>query len=108
MTTEPESLSARDYVSAWLVENHERLGLEMKRLARAESPAQILSGWFETPALLIDVTVWDHAYCLDILILEKASGNTVFSEGGSCETTSGLQVRLRSLASWLKENVVST
>jgi hypothetical protein len=107
MTAESESLSARGYVSAWLVANHARLGLELKRLACAESPAQILSAWLETPELLVDVTAWDHACCLDILVLEKASGNTVFSEAGSCETTSGLKVRLLSLASWLKDNVAS-
>jgi hypothetical protein len=108
MTVASESLSARDYVSAWLVENHARLGLELKRLARAESPAQILSAWLETPEFLIDVAAWDHAYCLDILILEKTSGNTVFSEAGSCETTNGLEVRMQSFASWLKDNVAST
>ena len=108
MTTETEPMNARRYVSAWLTVNHTQLGLELKKLALAESPAQTLSAWLETPKLLVDVTAWDHAYCLDILILEKASGNTVFSEAGSCETTSGLEVRLRSLASWLKDNVANS
>ena len=107
MTAEAESLSARGYVSTWLLENHARLGLELKRLSRAETPAQILSAWLESPEFLVDVTAWEHAYCLDILILEKASGNTVFSEAGSCETTNGLQARLLSFAAWLKEHVPS-
>ena len=108
MAVASESLSARDYVSAWLLANYSRLGLELKRLARAESPAQILSAWLETPELLIDVAALDHAYCLDILILEKTTGNALFSEAGSCETTSGLKVRLLSFASWLEDNVAST
>jgi len=108
MLDEPSPLSARTYVSVWLAENQERLGLVRRKFESTESPAKVLSAWFETPRYLVDITVWDHAYCLDILVLEQATGSSVFSEGGSCESTSGLSVRLCSLATWLSAHAAGT
>jgi hypothetical protein len=92
---------ARAYVLAWLVENQSRLGLHQLKIEAVEEPAATLSAWYKTPAYLLDVTVWDHAYCLDILVMEQASDKLVFSEAGSCENAQGLRVRLSRFAAWL-------
>ena len=92
--------SARSYVSAWLADNHGRLGLKQLKLETAELPAKTLSAWYETPGYLIDICVWDHAHCLDILVTEQSSDALVFSEAGPCGDTTGLLARLNSFSSW--------
>lgn len=91
---------ARDYVSGWLALNRERLGLMQIKLERNELPAKTLSAWYEAPGYLVDICVWDHANCLDILVIEQSSGSTLFSEAGSCGTTTGLLERFASFSSW--------
>ena len=93
--------TARGFVSAWLATNHEHLGLKQLKLEVAESPAKALSAWYETSEYLVDIAVWDHAFCLDILVLEQSSKDLVFSEAGSCEDIVGLSTRLSSFSSWL-------
>ena len=97
--TSPDS--ARNFVSAWLADNHEQLGLRQLKLEFAESPAPTLSAWYEIHEYLVDVAVWEHAFCLDILVLDKSSNALVFSEAGSCEHAAGLLARLSSFSDWL-------
>ena len=92
---------ARDYVSGWLALNHKRLGLKQIKLQRSELPAKTLSVWYEAPGYLIDICAWDHAYCLDILVIEQSSDSFVFSEAGSCGNTTGLLERLTSFSKWV-------
>ncbi len=92
--------SARSFVSAWLAANCEQLGLRQLKLELADSPAKILSAWYETSDYLVDIAVWDHAFCLDILVMDQSSNNLVFSEAGSCESTAGLLARLNSFSTW--------
>ena len=92
---------ARDYVSGWLALNHEQLGLKQIKLQRNELPAKTLSVSYEAPGYLIDICVWDHSYCLDILVMEQSSDSFVFSEAGSCGNTTGLLERLTSFSNWV-------
>lgn len=96
--------NARNLVSDWLAENHEHLGLRQLKLELAESPAKALSAWYETPEYLVDIAVWDHAFCLDVLVMNQSSNTLVFSETGSCENATGLLDRLRSFSAWLTDN----
>jgi hypothetical protein len=91
---------ARDYVSSWLALNENRLGFKEIKLERNELPAKTLAVWYEAPGYLIVICVWDHAYCLDILVIEESSGSFVFSEAGSCGGTTGLLERLTSFSNW--------
>jgi hypothetical protein len=97
---------ARDYVSGWLALNHERLGLKQIKLERNELPAKTLSVWYEAPDYLIVICVWDHAHCLDILVIEASSGSFVFSAAGSCGSTAGLLERLTSFSNWASVHTV--
>jgi len=96
-------MNACDYVSDWLVRNHERLGLKQIRLQRTEVPAPKFSAWYEANDCLVDICVWDHAHCLDILVLEKSSDSILLSEAGSCGDVEGLQKRLDLFANWAGE-----
>lgn len=93
--------SARGFVSAWLAANYKQLGLKQLKLEAADSPAKTLSAWYETSELLVDIAIWDHAFCLDILVFEQSSDDLVFSEAGSCEDTAGILARLNTFSSWL-------
>jgi hypothetical protein len=104
MSDESIPVSARDHVETWLAENQDRLGLSRLKLDRTELPAKILSAWFETLRYRIDITAWDHACCLDILVLEQTTDNLVFSEAGSCEDVAGLSNRLCLFSAWLSSH----
>ena len=101
MTTTASPTTARSFVSAWLKENSEELRLRQLKFEFAESPAKTLSAWYEANGFLVDIAVWDHAFCLDILVMEQPSNELVFSEAGSCENAAGLLARLNSFANWL-------
>ncbi|MBB6249397.1 hypothetical protein HDE80_004474 [Rhodanobacter sp. A1T4] len=101
MTESSSSVSARNYVSAWLATKHIQLGLKQLKLETTESPVFKLSAWYESPEFLVDISVWDRACCLDIQVMEKSSNQFVFSEAGACENTTGLLVRLNTFSNWL-------
>jgi hypothetical protein len=89
------STSAREFVTGWLENNNDLIGLTKLRLVSAESPVQKLSGWYETKDLLIDLSVWENACCLDIEVIDKESKQFVFSEQGPCGDIDGLSARLQ-------------
>jgi hypothetical protein len=89
------STSAREIVAGWLENNNDLIGLTKLRLVSAESPVQKLSGWYETKDLLIDLSVWENACCLDIEVIDKESKQFVFSEQGPCGDIDGLSARLQ-------------
>ena len=79
--------------------------LSQRNLERIDNlHTNALSAWYESPELLVDVMVWEHALCLDIIVLSKRTGTQLFSAGGSCESFAGLAARLRAFASWLADN----
>ena len=108
MTGEQITSSARSHVSDWLSLNQERLGLAQIKLESKESPVKFLGVWFETPTYLIDIAVWEYAYCLDILILKQVTGKQVFSEAGSCKDTRGLSERLCLFSNWMAAHADAT
>jgi hypothetical protein len=52
------------------------------------------------PRHLIEVSVWDHACCLDVLAFYSSTEEMVFSEGGSCQTPAGVNDRLERFWAW--------
>jgi hypothetical protein len=95
------STSAREFVTGGLENNNDLLGLTKLRLVSAESPAQKLSGWYETKELLIDFFVWENGCCLDIEVIDKESKQFVFSEQGPCGDIGGLAARLQQFSQWI-------
>jgi hypothetical protein len=93
--------TAIGFVSAWLAANYEQLSLKQLKFEVTDAHAKTLSAWYETPEYLVDIAVWDHAFCLDILVLDQSSQQLVFSEAGSCGDIVGLSTRLNSFTSWL-------
>lgn len=96
------SPSPRDHVATWLVTNQHRIGSAPVKLERHETPAKTLGVWFSTPKHLIDISVWDHAFCLDIVALSQSSGETDYCVAGSCEDHGGLTKRLNDFLVWLE------
>jgi hypothetical protein len=95
------SSTARGLVATWLTDNHQRFGLRQIRMAVAEDPAQILTARYETPQHLLDICVWEHGFCLDILVFEQSSGETVFSAAGPCDCLTVMSDRLELLSNWV-------
>lgn len=86
------------HVINWISENIRRLGLqEMERTHLAGR----LAAQYETPRHLISIRVWDHAYCLDILVFDQSTCEQVFSEAGPCDSIHGLQQRLDIFVNWM-------
>lgn len=96
------SISPRDHVAAWLCANEHRIGSSPIKFERCEKPAQTLDVWFSTPEYLIDITTWDHAFCLDIVVLNQKTGTTIYCVAGSCEDNAGLTHRLNEFLLWLE------
>jgi hypothetical protein len=93
--------SARNDVSSWLALNHEKLGLKQIKLERSELPVETISAWYEVSGYLVDICVWEHANCLDVLVYEQSSGSLVFREAGPCRGTTALLERLTSFSNWV-------
>ena len=56
--------------------------------------------WLYAPRHLVDVTVWNQAFCLDVLVMDSKTNDMVFSEAGACETSDGVRERLERFWSW--------
>jgi hypothetical protein len=56
--------------------------------------------WLYGPRHLIDISVWDHAFCLDVLVMDSNTNEMVFSEAGACDTADGVRGRLKRFWSW--------
>ena len=74
MVDPTDNSTARGLVATWLSGNHQHLGLSQMSMAVAEDPAAIFTARYETPQHLFDVCVWEHGFCLDILVLERSTG----------------------------------
>ncbi len=81
--------------------HNDLLGLTKLRLVSAESPVQKLSEWYETKDLLIALSIWKNACCLDIEVMDKESKQFVFSEQGPCSDIDGLADRLQQFSQWI-------
>jgi len=97
-----DSISTRDHVTAWLATSQHRIGSAPTKFERHETPAKTLGVRFSTPKYLIDICAWDHAFCLDIVVLSQNTGETEYCVAGSCEDISGLTRRLDDFLLWLE------
>jgi len=93
--------TARAQVSAWLEANSDQLGWNHVATNSVEMPAATLTATYQGAHNLVNVTVWDHAFCLDILVLDSRTGVQLYSVGGSCEDAIGLSNRLSEFKRWL-------
>jgi len=99
-----ETGQPRDHVAAWISIHQDAIGSAPIKFERREKPARTLVVWFETPKYLIDISAWDHACCLDILVLNKETGGTDYIVCGECDGTAGLTQRLGAFLYWLNAN----
>jgi hypothetical protein len=81
--------------------------VEELKLERSEIHGAKMAAWYETTQFLVDISVWDHACCLDVQVLEESSDTIVFGEAGSWGNETGLAARLDSFKSWLTETTAS-
>lgn len=55
--------------------------------------------------LMISVSAWNNAFCLDIEILEVETENCQFPHVGDCESIKEFQRHLGEFLTWFKQNV---
>ncbi len=61
--------------------------------------------WLYFQDYFADVCVWDHAFCLDILVFcESGSEDIVWSEAGSCGDEAALRARFLRFVDWMSEH----
>jgi hypothetical protein len=63
---------------------------------------------FETDGLLVQIVVWDHACCMDIVALSVATEVYEYNVAGACNGPSALHDRLDSFAAWLETRRTSS
>jgi len=93
---------ARDQVEQWLLEKQSLLGVSPYSWVRSDQHAETFHACYETNVHLVQVSCWNHAWCLDIFALNKESGETDFSVAGPCDGREGLAERLSEFAHWLE------
>lgn len=59
----------------------------------------------QTDAYLMEICAWDHAFCLDIRIVEKTPRETTFPRGGSCESMDDCRDYLDEFMVWFERKV---
>lgn len=95
--------SAAGLVRRWLALNLEQFGIEYRDLEQFENSTMALAARCDVSGFLVDICVWDHAYCLDIMVCAQTSGALAYSAVGPCDDAMGVQERLASFAAWLSE-----
>jgi len=99
-----DQTKATDFVAAWIASHRHEIGGTDLRFIRQEQHGRTLCAEFETVQHLLQVCAWDHAYCLDILALNKATGADAYIVAGECDGISGLTERLDGFLQWLNVN----
>ena len=102
MNEEPPK--ATDYVAEWIDLHRNEIGGTQIKLFRQEQYGRTLCAEFETIQHLIQFSAWDHASCLDILALNKATEADAYNVAGECNGIAGLTQRLDTFLLWLKIN----
>ena len=74
-----DTVPPRDHVTAWISIHQDTIGSAPIKFERRDEPARTLVVWFETRKYLIDISAWDHACWLDILVLNKTTGETDYT-----------------------------
>ena len=96
-----DSQKATDFVAAWVAAHREQIGGTQIKFARQDTYGRTFCAESETAKHLIQFCAWDHACCLDIIALDKATGTDAYVVAGECDGASGLSERLHSFLSWL-------
>ena len=60
----------------------------------------------ETDVYLMELSAWDHAFCLDIQIIEVKSEESSFHHSGGCESIDEFKQHLNEFLIWFKGAVV--
>jgi hypothetical protein len=94
--------STTDFVAAWIASHRNQIGGSELQVIRNEQYGRTLCWEFETASHFVQFLAWDHAFCLDLLALNKDSGADDFIVAGSCDDIAGVSARLDSLISWMK------
>jgi hypothetical protein len=92
-----EQATTCDLVQSWLSDNSHRLGRQISLSRRTTAPIK-LNAEYETPVLLISITAWDHAHCLDIAVMGKTAKDLSWLAAGPCPDNAALLARLGELA----------
>ena len=95
---------ATDYVAAWIISHRNDIGGTQLRLIQQDEYGRTFCAEFETPRYFIQFCAWDHAVCLDILVLNKETGGDDYIVAGECNGISGLAERLDAFLHWLNVN----
>lgn len=56
----------------------------------------------ETKAYLAEVSVWDHASCLDIQIMDLRNDKSTFPHTGECESKEIFESHLKDFEKWFR------
>ena len=99
-----DQTKATDFVAAWLTANRGELGGTDHTSKWSEEYSRSFCAEFETPKYLIQLCAWDHACCLDIQALNKATGSDDYIVAGDCDGVTGLSARLNTFLQWLNAN----
>lgn len=59
-----------------------------------------------TDTYLMEVCAWDHAFCLDIRVVDVKSGETRYPRAGSCDSSEAFRRHLDEFVVWFKREVV--
>lgn len=95
---------ASDFVAEWVDAHKAEIGGNQLRFDWREEYSRMFCAEFETSTHLLQFCAWDHAFCLDIQALNKATGNDDYIVAGECNGFVGLSERLNQFLKWLKEN----
>jgi hypothetical protein len=92
-----EQATTCDIVQDWLSANSARLGRQISMSRRTTAPLK-LNAEYETSSLMISITAWDHARCLDIAVMGKTTKDVGWLAAGPCPDNAALLARLGDLA----------
>jgi len=99
-----DQIKPSDYVAAWVTAHRSELGGTQQKFAWREEYSRMFCAEFETPMYLIQFCAWDHACCLDIIALNKATTHEDYLVAGECAGVTGLSARLDAFLQWLDAN----
>lgn len=91
---------------SWLQENEDvfrSVGAEIEFRDSGRGSACVR---LETHQYLMELCAWDHAFCLDIRVVDVNSGETRYPRAGSCESIDAFRRHLDEFLVWFKREVI--
>jgi hypothetical protein len=95
---------ATDFVADWLAAHRDELGGTDHTAKWNEEYTRTFCAEFDTPTYLVQLCAWDHACCLDIVALNRATTHEDYNVSGDCDGVAGLSARLDTFLHWLDAN----